>query len=382
MPPKPPSARSPAADRPPSACLIYGEDDFLVARSARAIIDTICPPAEQVLGVEQVDGATETVDGAVAALRNCITAVRTPSFLGGRKVVWFRDVAFLKNDRLLKNEDVRRWLDELTGLVRDGLPAGQVLVLTAAEVDGRSAFIKAFKAAGRVIEHRRAEKSNEAAAQAEEIARAAFERLGVEADWAAVRELADRVGAEARTLAQEAEKLAAWAGERKRVEVEDVRRLTPATREAAGWALADAVVAGRAAPALRALRQLLEQSEDSIGLVSGLESRFRDLMILRDCADRGWVRKSGALAAWSDAPEAAAALSALGERDPRKLHPFRAGKLMDEASRFSPERLRAIRAAILDARERMVSGQAQPDLLLEFLVLRICGDHARPTTPA
>lgn len=382
MPPKKASVRTPAADRPPSACLIFGEDDFLVAQSARAIIDTACPPADQALGVEQVDGAVETTDAAIAALRNCITAVRTPSFLGARKVVWFRDVAFLKNERLLKNADVRRWLDELIALVRDGLPAGHVLVLTAPAVDGRSTLVKTFKAGGRVIELRRAETEREAGAQAEEIARAAFERLGVAADFAALRELAERVGADARTLEQEVEKLAAWAGDRRRVEADDVRRLTPATREAAGWTLADAVVTGRVAPALLALRRLLEQSEDSIGLASGLESRFRDLMILRECLDRGWVRASGELVAWSDAPEAEAALSALGERDPRRMHPYRAGRLLEAAAPYSPDRLRAIRAAILDVRERMVSGYAQPDLLLEFLVLRICGGGARPANSA
>jgi hypothetical protein len=82
---------------------------------------------------------------------------------------------------------------------------------------------------------------------------------------------------------------------------------------------------------------------------------------------------NGYTAAWSDAPEAVAALSALGERDPRRLHPYRAGKLIEESGSYTPDRLRTIRAEILDTRERMVSGFSRADLLLEFLILRLCG---------
>lgn len=377
MPSKSAPARPPRDDaQPTAACLIFGEDDYLVNQSARALIDTACPPAEQTLGLETVDGRVDTVDAVVAALRNCLAAIGTPSFLGARKVVWFRDVAFLKNERLLRNADVRRWLDELTALVRNGPPPGHLLVVTAADVDGRSAFYKAFKTAGKVIEHHRAEREREATAAAEELARAALERAGVSADYAAVRELAARVGEDGRTMAHEAEKLAAWAGDRKAIGIEDVRRLTPATRETAGWALADAVGEGNLAASLRALRQLLRQEESEIALISGLETRFRDLELMRDCRDRGWVRMSGRTAVWSEAPEADAALGALGERDPRKLHPYRAGVLLEQAERYPPERLRAIRAEILDARERMVSGFSRADLLLEFLILRICAPPA------
>ncbi len=378
MPTNAAPARPPRDDAPPpAACLIHGPDDFLVNQSARALIDTACPPAEQTFGLEQVDGRVDTVEAAVAALRNCLAAVRTPSFLGARKVVWFRDVAFLKNDRLLRNEDVRRWLDELTALVRGGLPPGHLLVLTAPEVDGRSAFCKAFKTAGRVIEHRRAEKERDVTAAAVDLAREALERAGLRGAPSVLNELAGRVGADARTMAQEAEKLAAWAGARKTVTVEDVRRLVPATRETAGWALADAVGGANLAEALRVLRQLLRQDESEIALISGLDSRFRDLLLIRDCRDRGWVRLSGRAAVWSDAPEADAALGALGERDPRKMHPYRAYILFEQAGRFPLERLQAIRTEILEARERMVSGFSRADLLLEFLILRICSPAAR-----
>jgi len=373
VPTNPVPARAPRDDaQPTAACLIHGPDDFLVNRSARALIDTACPPAEQTFGLEQVDGRADTLDAAVAALRNCLAAVRTPSFLGARKVVWFRDVTFLKNERLLRNEDLRRWLDEMTALIRDGLPPGHLLVLTAPAVDGRSALCKAFKTAGRVIEHRRPEKERELTAAAVDLARESLERAGVRADLAALNELAGRVGADARTMAQEAEKLAAWAGARKAVSVEDVRRLVPATRETAGWDLADAVGKGQLAEALAVLRQLLRQSESEIGLIAGLESRFRDLTLMRDCRDRGWVRLDGRSAVWSDAPDAADVLGALGERDPRKMHPYRAYLLFEQSGRYSPERLQAIRAEILETRERMVSGFSRADLLLEFLILRIC----------
>jgi len=360
----------------PTSCLIYGPDNFRNAETARTMIHTLCPPEEQIFGVEQVDGRADTKDAAVAALRNCLLAIRTGGFLGGKKVVWFRDATFLKNDRLLKSAEVRHWMDELTDLVRHGLPEGHFLILTAPAVDGRGALYRAFKSSGRIVEQRLPEKPRESTAEAAAMAQAYFEKAGVRADAAAVRELAERVGPDAAALAQETAKLAAWAGGQI-VTVEDVRRLTPATRERVAWTLADALGPGRAAEALRALRQLLDQSESAIALAAGLESRFRDLMILHECKDRGWVRLNGPLAAWSERPEAEALLSALGDHDPRRLHPYRAGRLLEESLRYSPDRLRSIRGAILDARERMVSGFARGDLLLEWLVMRICDEEHR-----
>lgn len=357
------------------ACLVYGPDEFRNNETARALIDTLCPPEEQAFGMEQVDGRADSVDAAVTVLRNCLLAVRTAGFLGGRKVVWFRDATFLKNERVLKSEDVRRWLGELTELVQKGLPAGHSLVLTAPAVDGRSALYRAFKSAGRVVEQRLPEKPREAEAAAVDLARSYLEKAGLRADEVVVFELVRRVGGDAATLAQEATKLAAWAGERCVVTTEDVQRLTPATREVASWTLADAIGPGRTGEALGALAQLLGQSESAIALAAGLEARFRDLMMLRECEDRGWARLVGSYASWSSAPEAEAVLSALGDRDPRRLHPYRAGRLLEEARRYSADRLRSIRAAILDVRERMVSGFARPDLLLELLVIRICGDR-------
>jgi hypothetical protein len=72
-------------------------------------------------------------------------------------------------------------------------------------------------------------------------------------------------------------------------------------------------------------------------------------------------------------------LSALGDRDPRRMHPFRAGMLLQEAGPFPPAELERWRRAILRVREQIVSAPTPPELLLEFLVLDLT---RRPAAPA
>ncbi|RKX36076.1 MAG: hypothetical protein DRP64_18920, partial [Verrucomicrobia bacterium] len=130
--------------------LFYGNDEYLVGLNARKRVDAICPEAEQSLALEVIDGNAAKIDDAVAAIDQCIAAFRTVGLFGGKKVVWFRDVMFLKNAVIMKNEQVKRLLGELASDIKAGLADDQFLIISAPGVDKRSAFFKAVNAAGEV----------------------------------------------------------------------------------------------------------------------------------------------------------------------------------------------------------------------------------------
>ena len=45
--------------------LIYGEDDFLAHQAAEKIVNALCPPEEQALGMETIEGDAANSDEAI-----------------------------------------------------------------------------------------------------------------------------------------------------------------------------------------------------------------------------------------------------------------------------------------------------------------------------
>jgi DNA polymerase-3 subunit delta len=370
-------ALTPSPDVP--AILIHGTDEFRVDLEVRRWMDAVCPPESRAFGLEEISGQADSADAAVQALRQCLSAVQTAGFLGGRKLVWFRNVTFLKNATLLKREAVRTWLDRLTALLKSGLPAGHQLLLSAPEVDGRSALVKAFAAKGRVAVFDQPERDYQAEPLALDTARAEFQRSGLRVPDRLLLAFIRKAGYESRRIHQEIEKLSLFLGPGGEVTESEIERLVSPTRESAGWDFSDALFRREPALALAVLRRLLVQREDPIALLGLLDNRCRDALLLLDCRDRRWVRLAGKVAEWRDDPEVETVLSALGDRDPRRMHPFRAGMLLQEAGPFPPAELERWRRAILRVREQVVSAPTPPELLLEFLVLDLT---RRPAAPA
>ncbi len=357
-----------------SVYLIHGSDDFLVSEAARRILDVLCPAADRAFGLDEVNAEAANGADAASALRQCLVAVRTVGFSQGRKVIWFRNATFLKNAVLNKAKEVQPWLAELTALIRAGLPEGHRLLITAPGVDGRSAFVKACKEAGEVQEYSVPARAYQARDSARDFARARFRDVGLKISPSILYPFVDRTGNDTRQIMSEIEKLSLYVGDQGTVTEEAVQTLVSVSRVSEGWDLADAVALRETGKALSLLRQLLFQKVHWAILMGGLESRFRELLILRECMDRGWVRQEGSNGVWQEGPEIDALLDGLDrKRDPRKMHPFRAGKMMEQARAFSVRGLQIRRRLILETRERMVSGFAEPEILLEFLVLRLSG---------
>jgi len=362
------------ADATPSAStpvyLLYG-DDFRVKEAARRRVDVLCLPDQQVFGLEEIDSSHDTVDQAVGSLRRVLMGVATASFLGGRKVVWYRAGGFFESAKVLRSTAVAPWVEKLTDHLRAGLPDGHQLIVTCTGIDRRSAFFKACNDKGDVVAYTLPEKSWEMERYAGGLVRRALDPAALRMDADALTAFVDAVGPDARTIQSEVEKLILYVSGRKEITVEDVRAITSPAREVEGWDLADRVGARDAPGALVVLRRLLQQKVEPMLMIGGLESRFRELSIFRDALDRGWVRLNGREAAWTGGPEMSAALAGLGEWNPSRMHPFRAGQPVDQARGFSAAELARAATAVTRTREQMAGGFSDAELLLEMLVLRI-----------
>ena len=375
--------KQPAAEggRKTSLYLVYGEDEYMVSAKGRSLVDRVCPPADQAFGLEIIEGRVDTVAEALSAVARCREALQTVGFLSGSKTVWLRDANFFSDTVVGRSADVKERITELTADLKAGLAPGQTLVISAGKVDGRSAFFKACKECGELTEYAVSEKTYQAEEQAGERARELFTRAGLTIGSELLQEFIGKVGIDTRQIVQEVEKLSVYMGGRKQVTEADLEAVVSSSREAAAWDLADAVGNRNLTGAIRVFRQLLFQGENAVALIFGLEGRFRELLIYRECLDRRWARLAGQSpwfkVEWSSNPEMDALLSAMGKKDPRQSNPYRAGRLADQARKFTLRELVRCHALTLSAHEQLVSSAVPSDLTFEILLVKLLGNKPK-----
>jgi DNA polymerase III delta subunit len=351
--------------------LIVGTDEYLVSGQARKTVDRFCPPEAQTLGLETVNGDVKTIDEAVTALKTCLGALRTVGLFGGQKTVWFRDVTLFKEGVLVKNEAVKVLLSQLAEEIKKGLPDSQHLVISAPAVDRRSAFFKVCDAAKCIEIYDLPEKSREMRTAVRGRAKELFAREHCRIAESALELFLDKVGLDTRLLAMEAEKLILYTGGGEITE-NDVNAITSPAAEAITWDFTDALGERRLRDALRILRQLFFQGESPVPLISAIEKLYQNLLRFRSWHDQGWVQLRNQNAVWTDGPEIDRVLSAM-VADPRDMHPYRAGKLLQQAKNYTAEELIRCQKRLLRTHEQLVSSSLPPELLMEMLVIQLIG---------
>lgn len=359
-----------------SCHLICGEDDFQVEIEARKLVDRLVTPDRRDFGLEIVDGRVESVDACAAAIRQCLQSVATDGlFGGGEKLTWFREPAFLAQDRLGKSTVVKERLEDLVACIKAGLPEGRTLLLTTFRINRASALFKAFQAAGEVQDFG----SNLRPRQREDAARQRLAewlpRVGLQMTAEARSLFLARVGVDSRLLVNELEKLRCYCGEGATASAADVQAVVSLGREAEIWGILDAFGDRDASRLIAQLRAQLGQSESPIGVVTMLESRVSELLIVRQALDRGWAApgSTGMALNWRDLPPAIEAWFAAADTDFRRMNPYRAGRLAAQAGNWTLRELRWARHLLIGLREALVSSSLPGDWLAETRLLQAIG---------
>jgi DNA polymerase-3 subunit delta len=184
----------------------------------------------------------------------------------------------------------------------------------------------------------------------------------VEIEPQAVEELVELVGANLWALSTEVEKLGRYASGRA-VTVEDVRLLTPQAREESIFGIVDAVVEGRAAPALLLIRRMLAEGSET--------AQHIQAMIARQL--RHLVRATELLEGRADE-------AAVGEATGVKNR-YALGKLMRQARSTSRQAAEAALREVEASDHAVKTGRLEETLALDLLVTRLA-EITRPTRAA
>lgn len=360
--------------------LFAGEDEFPMNTAARQLINSLVPESEQAFGLEIVEGRADNADESLAVIKRCQEALFTQGFLLTQgKVVWWRDVSFLAEGQATQAEAVRTQVKAFAAMLSGSGLGDNALLITTPKIDRRSSFFKLCQERFEVREFNVPEKAHLAEAQARDLVRTGLKARGLKTTVEVEELILGRVGADARQIDCELEKLALFVGTRTVATTEDVEAIVCTTASAVMWDLQDAVGARNLAKALSTLQDLLARKESPMGIVVSIYSRIRDLILYREALDQGWLRlkpgyRDGMLAEWGAfTPEVEGVLTAALRRAPRSIHPFAAGKMAVQARNYSPLQLRRIQRLVVETHEAMVSSGVPQSTLLELMLIRSIG---------
>lgn len=335
------------------------------------------------LSEERIDGSADKVDAALAAIEKTIQALNSMGLFSEARVVWLENATFLGDNRAANSQSVKDAIQRLSDKVKAGLSEDVTLIITAGTVDKRRTFFKTCKAHGHV-ETFDIPDERSSTGQTEATARLNLflKQTGLTMETPARLAFQQKVGQESRIMLNELNKLSVALGDRSEATTDDVLNFVSASREAVFWDLADAFSQRDLPGALRLLRQLVFQRQNLIGLVSNLERRIRDLLVLREAIDQQWLipkRQYGKPGfAWATLPPEADHLFANEmENDPRKMHPYRVSLLGVQASGFTTRRLQYCLQQVTQAHEKMVSARVPAELVMEILLIRMLSTPKR-----
>jgi DNA polymerase-3 subunit delta len=261
-----------------------------------------------------------------------------------------------------------------------GLPAGHVLVIAAGKVDGRLPLVKRLAAAGRrvTLGVPREGRWDDERIVLGPVIETLLAGTGKRVDAGAEERLAALLGDDARQLASELGKLAAYVGERKVIGADDVDALVTRVAQDPFFALGNAVEARDLAGALGVLERSLADGATPYMIVGSLAATVRRLIVELERArslvgDRP-LRSSREWEAevYPHIPDAERK-----DRSGKPKHPFGFWKKYEAARRFSRAELLDALAALAEADVAMKSGGDGRLLLEQALWTTLGRTHTR-----
>lgn len=309
------------------AYLLAGEEPLLRDDALLAVRSAVLDGSADDFNLDRLDGRS-------ISLNQLYDSVRALPVMAQRRLVILSDP---ETARGAAGKKIGTALAELVTELADQNET--ILVVTAAKVDKRLSWVKAFKAPAVVVD---CAPPKGAKALASFIAAEASAQ-GIAYESGVPEMLADRIGPRLLMLRQELSKIALFAGAGERVSRDHVAQSTSHIAEESIWDLMDAIGDGRGALALMLLSRMVGMGAPAPVVLASLASHFRKLSRLRT---------GGAVPG----------------------PPFVVKKLQHQARRFTANRLLRCLEAIHDTDTALKgAGALPPNMALERLVVGLSG---------
>ena len=371
---------APVSKRSAPLVLVCGEDDFAVKQRAKQLY---LQWTEELGGMDHeiIDAAVSNSGEALKALAKLREAMQTLPFFGSGKAIWFKDCNFLSEERAA-TKDVIESLVALADELKQFAWQNVRLLVSAGKVDKRKVFYKTLDKLGTVESFAGwSVDDRDWASQAEVWARKGLRTRQKEISYEALAELINRVGANARQLDSEIEKVALYVGDRKEIEFEDVATICTRNKTARAFALGDAL-GDRDLPRLlarldEALWEVkLDPQKSEIGLLYGLISKVRAMLLLKEMLREGWVKPDMDYNRFKAQLERVPTDQLPEDRrfNPLAINPYVLYKALPQVKRYSEAELVRAMDLLFQCNLRLVSSSLEESLVLQQALVQIVGN--------
>lgn len=320
------------------AILLQGTDAYLRDRCRKQIIDAFVPEGMRDWAVARSSARESGWDDILQRAQNL-------PMLAPRQVIFVEDAESV--ERL--GEKAREQVVELLEAYLASPPPFTVLVLEAANLDGRQKFTKLLTEKALWVELTIGSES------APDFASQMATELGVQIDREAAAFLAEILNGEPARMHVELEKLRAYVQDSGRIRVADVEAIVVAARKNTVWQLADMLADRRRDATLVFLDNLLREGEEPIAIVGAMAWLYRKLIEAR------------ALPATMNGYQAARQLA---------MRPEAAATAVRQAHRIPKNELLAGLAALAEADSALKSSNPNPRATMEFLAAQLTARSA------
>lgn len=376
------------ADRPSEPLvLVWGGDDHAVRSRARQIYGEWCEAAGG-FDHETLDAGAANAGDALKVIHRLRESLQTLPFLGGTKIIWFKQCTFLGEDVTSGSKAVTEALATLADELKKFRWENVRLLISAGKVDRRKVFFKTLEKLGRVeafaglsLDDRDWEQ------QAETFVVRELRERGLEITEEAVAEMVAGVGPHSAQLANEVEKLSLYASGRQQLELADVQAIVSRQKHARAFALAEALGDRDLPRLLRALDEELwamksDAKRSEIGLLYGLISKVRVMILGKELLREGLLKMEASFDRFKSQLSSLPADRLPEDKrfNPQAVNPYILFKATSQSRHYSlPELIQAMEI-LLDCNRRLISSSLDEALVLQSALVRIAGRSA--TSPA
>ena len=372
----------------PPVAFVSGDDEFAVRQRARQIYQDWTAELGG-MDHEVIDATVSNTGEALKIIARLREALQTLPFFGSGKVVWLRDCNFLGDERTAQTQIVADSLAELAQELKNFQWQNVRLLVSAGKADKRKVFFKTLDKIG-TVENLDGWSVNDRdwADQAAAWARAAIQARHKAIAEDALAELISRVGPQARQLDSEVEKLCLYVGERNQIAADDVAAVCTRNKTARAFALGDALGDRDLPTLLRCLdeelweiRLKVDRDKSEIGLLYGLISKVRVMLLLKEMLREGWVKADADYNGFKSQLERVPkdAFPAEKKFNPLMMHPWMLHHALQQSKHYTQAELVQAMDLFLRCNQRLVSSGLDEALVLQQALVQIVGPARRAT---
>ena len=312
----------------PNLLFLYGDETYLRDRVLDRIREILVPS-------ESRDFNFNLYYGKETQAESILDTARTFPVFAAHRLVVVKDAQHLSAAQL----------DSLQPYLNDPVPE-TTLVFTADKIDGRKKFFQEFKKKGELVEFKQLY-DNQIPTFVKEHAREAGKTFTEEGMALFCR----RVSTNLQEIDGELTKLYGYLGKGDLIDVAEVKAIVSDTRIESVFDLTNALGGKNIDEALRLLRRLHAEGIASLLILSMLTRHYRQLWKIRELLDQRVARNE----------------------IPRQVgvNPYFVDGLIKQAGRFSSSQYRKIFELFLQADMSLKSSGADPEALMEELLLKI-----------